>query len=328
MVPIRQLSHGHKMTRKPVTFLMPVKNGASFLDISLHGLSQSCSSLDEIVIVDDKSTDGTSDILMRWASTQPNARIFTNPGVGLVDALNFGISIAQHEWIARFDVDDVYETNRIDQQMSMVQDSTVAVFSDYLNQSSDGVDLGIIKTAIRPVYTDFSIISGQRLAHSSVIYLKRAVQEVGMYKSEDYPAEDLGLWFRLISIGTFASYPKPLLKYRLSGNSITSLKQVEMQVQRDRIIANGLSALHKVAKQLSANPIKIYYEYKTCDDARERRLLCYRDLMIARRSRVIPVSKYIIVCLGLFLEVMHPQSWKILSRLQRERVRRQNYRFS
>ena len=103
MVSISQLSHGRKMPRKPVTFLMPVKNGAEFLDISLHGLSQMRSPLDEIVIVDDNSTDGTGEILKKWASTQSNVKILANPGVGLVDALNFGISNAQHEWIARCD---------------------------------------------------------------------------------------------------------------------------------------------------------------------------------------------------------------------------------
>jgi glycosyltransferase involved in cell wall biosynthesis len=314
------------MTRKSVTFLMPVKNGVKFLDISLHGLSQSCSSFDEIVIVDDHSTDGTHEILMQWASTQPNARIFANPGVGLVDALNFGISVAKHEWIARFDVDDIYEINRIEEQMSIVEDATVAVFADYLNQSSDGNDLGIIRTAIHPAYTELSIISGQRLAHPSVIFLKSAVEKAGLYRREDFPAEDLGLWFRLISFGNFVSYPKPLLKYRISNNSITSVKQVQMRMQRDRIVKDGVPLLKNLINNMSTNPSKIYSMYRGYANSNERRILCYRDIMIAGRLRAIPLHKVLNAYIGMSLEVIRPKGWMILMKLQRERIVRRKYR--
>ena len=47
----------------PISVLMPVKNGERFLPTALKYLTDNCSPEDEIIIVNDNSTDNTLKIL-------------------------------------------------------------------------------------------------------------------------------------------------------------------------------------------------------------------------------------------------------------------------
>lgn len=315
------------MSRKPVTVLMPVRNGLEFLPDALAGIAACISPLDEVLIIDDQSTDSGREFIDAWVAESDQFRVFTNPGDGLVDALNFGIAQAQNEWVARFDVDDLYEANRLECQMTLINKDTVAVFSDYEFFTSKDKKVGIIRSAITPNETALSVISSQRLAHSSVIYSKSAVTRVGGYRHSDYPAEDLGLWLRLVEVGTLVSYPYPLLNYRISFNSITSQKQNEMNFQKNRLITEAIF-LHQVVLNQSLNVFKIYSNQDKCEAGRERRILHLRDLLIARKYKFISKRRLTIVLLLLLLEIVDPRFWKIILRLYIEKRSRQKKRFS
>lgn len=315
------------MSRNPVTILMPVRNGLEYLPTALRGITSCISPQDEVIIIDDHSTDGGKKYIQAWAATSKQYRLFTNPGEGLVDALNFGISEAQNEWIARFDVDDVYESNRIDRQVTMIDKNVVAVFSDYDFFTSEDEKVGIIRSAVLPNETALSVISSQRLAHSSVIYSKSAVSAVGGYRKTDYPAEDLGLWIRLIEVGAFVSFPYPLLHYRISPNSITSRKNSEMSSQKNRLIKDA-HFLNQVARNQSLSIYQMYFKYKKYESARERRILHLRDLLIAGQYKFITKSRLMAVLVLLMIEMINPKSWGIAIRLYGEKKKRQSARLN
>ena len=314
------------MSREPVTFLMPVKNGIEYLPSALSGLRECASPFDEIVIIDDGSSDGSSKMIQEWVLGERNAIARTNPGRGLVDALNFGISLASTNWIARFDVDDAYHPNRIDMQSEFLSDSAVAVFSDYQNISNSGTNLGTIKSAVLPGFVELSIISGQRLAHPSVIFSKSAAIKCGMYKSDEFPAEDLGLWLRLMLLGTFVSCPQPVLQYRITGNSVTSQKIPEMERMKRKLLAQNYELLKGITSNLPTNPLSTYHHYRKISSSRERRLLFYRDMLIAWKLHILPNSKLAKVLASLLLEFTNPRTWIILFRLQLEKNKRKKFR--
>jgi glycosyltransferase involved in cell wall biosynthesis len=118
--------------RDGITLLVPIKNGEHYLDSFLKTLDSQCTDLDEILVINDHSVDRTCEILEMWSQKSANhIRILTNCGQGLVDALNFGISQANKAWIARYDCDDFYATNRLEVQRRAIADGVVAVFCDY-----------------------------------------------------------------------------------------------------------------------------------------------------------------------------------------------------
>ena len=116
---------------KNISILLPVKNGEKNLKKSFTNLIQVIQSHDEILVVDDFSTDRTKEIVLSEIDNDSRLKYLKNVSPGLVSALNFGIKEAINEWIARADVDDQYDANRLNEQRNHIDPNTVGIFTDY-----------------------------------------------------------------------------------------------------------------------------------------------------------------------------------------------------
>lgn len=289
--------------RPPVTFLMPVKNGENFLENSLRLIESMSLEDDEILIVNDKSTDRTTKILKDFSNLNQKISVLNNSSAGLVNALNLGIKNAQHNLIARVDVDDLYAQNRISSQLDVFDSSTAAVFSDYSLFSDSSGELGSIVSAVYPIPTSCSLIASQRTPHSSVIFSRAAVIEAGGYRTEDFPAEDLSLWLRLSRLGHLKTVPETLLKYRLNPLGITSTQRHNMLVKKESLLQTIKVNPADIAKLRTDAP-EIATLYKNLTYASARRILLAKDMVaIGRRyknCRALEISAAIILSSELF----------------------------
>jgi glycosyltransferase involved in cell wall biosynthesis len=260
----------------PVTHLMPVKNGALFLNESLKGISINAKKDDEILIIDDGSTDYGPKLINRFKKSNPNVNVITTKGIGIVGALNLGLKTASFEWIARYDVDDIYEPNRVQLQINHIKPDTAVMFSDYDIQS-DRVFFGSIPSPLLHKPSILSLIYSQQTAHPSALICKFAAIEAGMYKIEEFPAEDVGLWTRMSLIGKIESIPEILLHYKLNKSSITAVNRKKSLITKDKIIQEFF--LTKNVFSISEDEIdfSIHY-YKNFDMAAERTFLFLRNL--------------------------------------------------
>ena len=215
---------------------MPVRSGAAFLLSSLNSMAAGMAADDEIVVIDDHSHDETPKILESFARKNPFFSWYKNPGVGLVDALNFGVKQSNTKWIARFDVDDCYPKNRLEKQRFLISDEVSAVFADYQVVSSRGENLGIIPSSVFDIPTKISLFNSAQTAHPVSIFNRDHFVHVGGYHQEDFPAEDLGLWLRLSREGKFVTVPEVLLKYRLSPGSTSMVNQSLVLKQKHRLL--------------------------------------------------------------------------------------------
>ena len=219
--------------RQPCTILLPLFNGANFLSRSIDNLCKIAGPQDEILIIDDGSTDITKQEFEVLCKLDSRIIVHCCQHRGLVETLNFGIQKASNEFIARADIDDTYDYKRISAQVQYLANhpEISAVFSDYKIVNLSGRNLGLFPSAISPELTAFSLINSQRTAHPSVMYRKSAVIAAGSYLAEDFPAEDLALWIRLVDKGKIASLPETLLNYTLHSASITQSKQELMRTK-------------------------------------------------------------------------------------------------
>lgn len=224
-----------------ISALLPSKNGERYLRRLIPRILVMLEENDELLVVNDGSTDNSSLILADLASNDTRIRIVTTEGVGLVAALNLGINEAKNPWVARFDVDDEYPLDRINLQRELIEADVAAIFSDYSFMSSAGFPLGTLSSAITSNPTKLSLVSSQRTPHPVVLLNRASVLAVGGYRVEDFPAEDLSLWFRIMERGKFLSVPRVLLNYRLSGGSISSSNRREQLAKKSKIISDFCS---------------------------------------------------------------------------------------
>jgi glycosyltransferase involved in cell wall biosynthesis len=94
-----------------ISVITPVYNGQRFIESCIQVvIDQRCVSVEHI-IVDGGSTDGTVDIILRYASDYPHIRWVSEKDRGQSDAMNKGIAMARGDIIGFLNVDDFYEPN-------------------------------------------------------------------------------------------------------------------------------------------------------------------------------------------------------------------------
>ena len=260
-----------------ITGLLPVHNSEKFIDLALPLILRNLNHEDELVIVNNGSSDNSTKKLEKWLNLDSRINLITTKTPGLVEALNLGILESGNKWIARFDIDDIYEPDRLKFQRVAITEKTVAIFSDYDFFSESHKYLGKIPSAIETNAVSVSLISSQRTAHPSILFNKDAVVNAGGYRESDFPAEDLSLWLRLSRLGDLVSIPKTLLHYRLSTESITGTRRIEAKEKTRKLLAEiGINQKNIVG--LIENFESVIQIYKHHDHSKERELLLLRDL--------------------------------------------------
>lgn len=219
-----------------VSVVMPIRNGARFFEKMRKNVESVLRTNDELIIIDDHSTDSTYELSECWKKSDQRVSVHKNKSRGLVSALNLGVSMSKFEWIARMDVDDTYHPNRLNSQLARVTNDIVIVFSDYRFVSSGDKNLGMIETAITPKFTALSLVSSTRTPHSSALFRKSVFHEAGRYVEKDFLAEDLSLWLRMSRLGKIVSVPNVLLNYTISGTGISQRKRSATIQARDRVL--------------------------------------------------------------------------------------------
>ena len=262
-----------------ISALLPVKNGEIYLDQLLPNILSMLSPSDELVVINDGSSDRTKSIIEKFSRSDFRVNLINPPGVGLVNALNLGVESAKHQWIARFDVDDQYPKDRLDEERKLLSNEVSVIFSDYQFISKRGANLGTVYSAIFPLPTVLSLFSGQRTAHPSALINRTLLIKCGGYLEQDYPAEDLALWLRLSEYGKIVSVPKTLLLYRLSGASISGQGRQAQLRKKDELTLN-----YGLWSSWQNQCIEFFDEtisgYKLIPNAPERILFHMRDLRL------------------------------------------------
>ena len=92
-----------------VSVLMPVFNGERYLADALRSVQSQRFQGFEIIVINDGSTDGTGDMLSRFAHQDPRLRILTQENRGVADARNRGLRATMAPFVASLDADDVAE---------------------------------------------------------------------------------------------------------------------------------------------------------------------------------------------------------------------------
>lgn len=260
-----------------ITGVLPVHNGEKFIDISLPVILRNLNANDELVIIENGSTDNSNEKLQKWVNIDSRINLIASKKSGLVKALNLGIIESSNNWIARFDIDDNYEPDRLKYQRASLNEKVVAIFTDYDFFSDSYNYLGTIPSAIDANAVSVSLISSQRTAHPSILFNKEAFLNAGGYREIDFPAEDLSLWLRMSRIGDLVSVPKTLLHYRLSADSITGKRRVESKEMTRKLLTeigiNQRNILGLVENFETVQQLYIQHNY-----TRERELLMLRDL--------------------------------------------------
>ena len=259
--------------------------------MTLLGLGQD----DELILVNDGSTDLGSAELARLLKLDPRIVLISKEHTGIVDSLNIGIARAKNEYIARLDADDILIPGRLVKQIDYLEknERCAAVFCDYRLIFQNKV-YGFISGGIFPLATMLSLSRSKRTPHPGVMFRKSCFSEVGGYLSSQFPAEDLGLWLRLSQDYEIASVPEILLTYRMSPSGVSSKNRELMSAVTRKLTIEYLS--HRKIDQFWLKLSREFLEYRKHNFALRRRfLLCWDLIAFARINSGFRMKSYLFV---------------------------------
>jgi glycosyltransferase involved in cell wall biosynthesis len=120
-----------------VCIVIPTYNRANLVSRAIQSALVECMPGDEVVVVDDGSTDKTEEAL-RGFGTQ--IRVLRLPNGGAGKARNAGIAAATKELVAFLDSDDEWRPNKLKLQRALFQacPEVLFCFSDFANRGRDG----------------------------------------------------------------------------------------------------------------------------------------------------------------------------------------------
>jgi len=272
-------------TDESLSVLMPVRNGEATVEAALTDIAAGLKEHDELLVINDGSSDDTPEILDRLSQQIPQLRVETTGGIGLVDALNLGVREASWPWIARADADDRYPAARLPVQRAARAPGVAAVTGDY--QVVGPARPTVIPSAMGSPFVGLSLLHPQRFPHPGVLFHRDAVVEAGSYRAEDFPAEDLGLWMRMTQVGDLVGVPQIVVDWTMSASSITHSKQAAQRAKTARMVSEFV---YPQARSITAGAVADEVDrYRDVQWGEQRLVLLARDLWAGRRLGV-PMS--------------------------------------
>ena len=213
-----------------LTVLLPVKDGAQWLESTLSSVSNQTLRNFQVLIVDDHSLDDSMRVCHDWDFT--NKAIISGPNKGLAAALTLGVSHIETTFIARHDQDDLSDPRRLELQLRYMRlDESVGVLGSWAGIiGPTGEQLGNLRPPTTSEAIKMNLTLGCPFVHGSTMLRRSVVQTAGGYFSPDssaYP-EDLDLWIRMSNYSNMANLPRRLLKYRVSNRGISSRNHAQL----------------------------------------------------------------------------------------------------
>ena len=199
---------------------LPVCDNHRFIEAAVRSIFSQSLAADEVVIGDDGSNDGTSDILARLAAEFPRIRLLRRERrSGLANAANWVVGETRGALVALAHADDLSHPDRFAAQVAALdmRPDVVLVGAPAIGIDRDGnaVHPPNLWRLLHPsVFAPFT--------HSSIMFRRQAFFDAGGYRAHADYWEDLDLFWRLARLGPILVLPRSITSYRYSDDSFRS----------------------------------------------------------------------------------------------------------
>ena len=125
-----------------LSILVPIFNVEKYLDECLNSLAKQTLKDVEVICINDGSTDGSSNILQRYAKKYTNFTVINKKNSGYGDSMNQGLKKATGEYIGIVESDDFIEPNAFEELYKLAtKTSADIVKANYFYHSEAGDEI-------------------------------------------------------------------------------------------------------------------------------------------------------------------------------------------
>ena len=122
-----------------VSIIIPCYNQAKFLPKAISSLQAQTLEAWECIVVDDGSTDNTSEVASNIALTEPRVRLIQKQNGGLASTRNMGMQYAKGTYIQFLDADDTISPEKLERQVSIMEQKGLDIsYTAFCYENSKG----------------------------------------------------------------------------------------------------------------------------------------------------------------------------------------------
>jgi len=216
------------MASPDVTVVIPVHNGADFVEEAIDSaLAQDGVSV-QVVVVDDASTDGTASILERFGDRIESVRLPKQPSG--IAATNEGLARARGEFVCILHHDDVLLPRKLVRHVELMRRHPGVGLSYSAQHYIDatGRQLGTLRSPVR--HGDYVVAGTDELRALAVqnyvnfcnaVVRRTAYDAVGEFPAQWQIVGEWAMWVRLAKRFDVGYVDEPLVSYRLHPGQLT-----------------------------------------------------------------------------------------------------------
>jgi glycosyltransferase involved in cell wall biosynthesis len=247
------MTAGAEASLPTVSVVIPVWNCRPYVTRALDSvLNQKFNDI-EVLVVDDCSTDGTSEILRSYKD--PRIRVLSNDeNMGISRSLMRGIEASRGAYIARMDGDDICFKSRFDRQVRFLDKHR-----DVDVVGGSAVLIGRFPWRLKTVKRHDRAIKAQLIFHAPMIHpsvmFRRSAQML-RYDPDIHTAEDYDLWVRMAKAhAKFGNLGLPVIFYRVHRQRTSEVRAEEQTREgsevRRRLLAEFLERDIEVSEEVA-----------------------------------------------------------------------------
>jgi glycosyltransferase involved in cell wall biosynthesis len=247
------------MRQARVSVVVPAYNAAKTLARALGSIAAQTRAPDEVIVVDDASSDDTAAVAEAHPLRPTVLRLPKNRGAG--GALHDGLEAARHDWVAILDADDEWLPEKLAAQVAALDEEPQAavvatgfVFVDRHGQ--DAWDYGVAPFPHTGREFWRNLLVDSAILQSSAMVRRRLALATGGVDATRRTGSDQHLFFRLAAMAPVAYVHRRLVRYHDSPGSLTKVPE------RDDILS--VLAMHE-------RHVAMFRERLTAEERREAR---------------------------------------------------------
>ena len=187
-----------KNNQNSISVIIPVFNRAKLIYRSINSVINQTYPVNEIIVIDDGSKDGTYDLVKR---DFPQVILIYQENKGVSNARNVGIKLAKSKWIAFLDSDDEWLPKKVEKQINLLNTN----FSYKICHTDEVWIRNQIRVNPMKKHRKYGGEIYNKclplcvISPSSIIIHKDIFNDVGLFDESLPVCEDYDMWLRICS---------------------------------------------------------------------------------------------------------------------------------
>ncbi len=184
-----------------ISVVIPAYNSEQYICRAIDSVLGQTYSAYEIIVVDDGSVDGTSNVVAKYGD---KIRYICQDNAGPGAARNTGINAAEGNWIAFLDADDEYLPHRLEYQVKLLKQNPgihwcAGNYKKILGENIENVSSDVNEDVEILVHSDYfaMTLAGKVSWTGAMLISKDILLETGGFRTDIKISEDTDLWYRI-----------------------------------------------------------------------------------------------------------------------------------